>query len=157
MKRVLGLLLAILLLPSFGLAQAPPFVRNNSATTSINGANLTPGSAAVSVEGRLFTDDVARTSATATQPTVTNATSFTCAAANASRRMLTIQNNSAANIMISLTGATLTGIVPTSTNIGFVLTAGSSYTCPAQWCTSTAVTCYQTSGGSINTISVIEG
>lgn len=93
----------------------------------------------------------------ASQPSVDTATSTTCLAANRSRRMLTVQNNSAANIMISLTGATLSGIVPSSTNIGIVLSAGSSYTCPASYCTGTAITCYQTSGGTINTISVIEG
>lgn len=52
MKRVIGLLLAILLLPSLGIAQAPPFVRNSSLA-SINGADLTPGSASVSVKGVL--------------------------------------------------------------------------------------------------------
>jgi len=94
---------------------------------------------------------------TASNPTVATATSVTCLAANRSRRMLTIQNNSAADIMISLTGATLSGIVPTSTNIGLVLEPGASYTCPASYCTGTAITCYQTSGGDINTISIVEG
>lgn len=93
----------------------------------------------------------------ASNPTVATASSVTCLAANRSRRMLTVQNNSGADVMISLTGATLTGIVPTLTNIGIVLTSGSSYTCPASYCTGTAVTCYQTSGGDINTISLIEG
>ncbi len=71
--------------------------------------------------------------------------------------MLTVQNNSAANVMINLAGGTLTGIVPTSTNLGIVLTPGSSYTCPASYCTIAAITCYQTSGGNINTVSITEG
>lgn len=90
-------------------------------------------------------------------PSVADSTSVTCLAANRSRRMLTIQNNSAANIMISLTGATLSGIVPSGSNIGIVLSAGSSYTCPASYCTGTAITCYQTSGVAITSISLIEG
>jgi len=52
MKRVIGLILAILLLPSLGLAQAPPFIRNDSLA-SINGPNLGTGSAAVDVKGIL--------------------------------------------------------------------------------------------------------
>lgn len=94
---------------------------------------------------------------TATQPSVTTATSFTILAVNSARRTLTIQNNSAANILISLTGAALTGIVPTATNIGLVLTPGSSYTSPPNYITTSAITCYQTSGGTINTVSVVEG
>ena len=53
MKRVIGLLLAILLLPSLGIAQAPPYIRNDSLA-SINGPNLGVGSAAVDVKGQLF-------------------------------------------------------------------------------------------------------
>lgn len=53
MKRVIGLLLAILLLPSLGIAQAPPYIRNDSLA-SINGPNLGTGSASVDVKGQLF-------------------------------------------------------------------------------------------------------
>lgn len=103
-----------------------------------------------------YTDGVRRATFTHTQPSVITATSFTCAAANTARRMVTIQNNSAANIMINLNNGTLTGIVPTSTNLGIVLTPGSSYTTPANAAPTAAITCYQTSGGTINTISVTE-
>jgi hypothetical protein len=106
--------------------------------------------------GAQYIDGVRRSAFVHTQPTVTNITSFTCASANAARRSLTIQNNSAANIMINLNNGTLTGIVPTSTNLGIVLTAGSSYSTPPNAAPTAAVTCYQSSGGSINTISVIE-
>lgn len=92
-----------------------------------------------------------------TQPSVTNATSFTCVAANENRKFLRIQNNSAANILINLAGGTLTGIAPTSTNLGIVLAAGASYDTPAGLVPTTAVTCYQASGGTINTISILEG
>ena len=97
---------------------------------------------------------------TITTPTIATATSTTIAAARTFRNFLLIQNNSAANIAISFNGATLTGITPTSTNICYVLpsTAGSNVVrfdgtlIPAG-----AITAYQTSGSSINTVTVIEG
>lgn len=97
---------------------------------------------------------------TTTTPTIQTATSTQILAAKTFRNFLLIQNNSAANIAISFSGATLTGIAPTSTNFCYVLpsTAGSNVvkfdgTCvPAG-----AVTAYQTSGGAINTLVVIEG
>lgn len=91
-----------------------------------------------------------------TQPSVLTANSFTCLAANTLRKGLLIQNNSAANIMINLNGETLTGIVPTSTNKGIVIAANGTYVSPASNTPTAAVTCYQTSGGTINTISVVE-
>jgi hypothetical protein len=94
---------------------------------------------------------------TTTTPTVTDSTSFTLVAANASRKYLLIQNDSAANVLVSLSGATLTGIVPTSTNKGIVLVPGSSYENPAHYCSTAAITVYQTSGGPINTITAVEG
>lgn len=94
-----------------------------------------------------------------TTPTIANTTSVTVLSANASRKFLLIQNRSAANIMVSLSGATLTGIAPTSTNIGFVLESGGSYSHEfgTDSCPQGAVTVYQSSGGSINTIVVGEG
>jgi hypothetical protein len=71
-----------------------------------------------------------------------------------------IQNNSAANIAISLTGATLTGITPTSTNLCIVLssTAGANiFRSDPMFVPQGAVTAYQTSGGTINTVTVVEG
>lgn len=95
-----------------------------------------------------------------TTPTIATATSTTILAAKAHRKTLIIQNNSAANIMVSLSGATLTGIVPTATNIGYLLrsTAGSNeLRLTDQSLPSGAITAYQTSGGNLNTIVVIEG
>lgn len=94
-----------------------------------------------------------------TTPSVATATSVTVLSANPSRKFLLIQNNTAANIMISLSGATLTGIVPSATNIGFVLAAGADYTHEfgTDSCPQGAVTVYQTSGGTVRTIVVGEG
>jgi hypothetical protein len=97
---------------------------------------------------------------TTTTPTMATATSVTVAAAKPFRNFLLIQNNSAANIAISFSGATLTGIAATSTNLCYVLpsTAGSNVVrfdngfIPAG-----AITAYQTSGSPINTLVVIEG
>lgn len=95
-----------------------------------------------------------------TTPTVANATSVTLLAANKFRKFLRIQNASAANIAINLEGATLTGIVPTTTNKCIVLpsTAGSNvFTSNDGFVPCGAVTVYQTSGAGINTIVVVEG
>lgn len=94
---------------------------------------------------------------TETTPTIVTATSTTILAANTYRKWVRIQNNSAANIMFSLQGNTLTGIAPTSTNKGFVLAAGGVYESTAAFVPVGAITCYQTSGGSINTVTVAEG
>lgn len=88
-------------------------------------------------------------------PSVPNATSTTILAANSARRYLLIQNNSAANIAISLAGLALTGIVPTAAKPCIVLAAGASYESPAHFCPTGAITAYQTSGGAIETISVV--
>jgi len=90
-------------------------------------------------------------------PSITTSTSFTILAANTARKYLLIQNNSAANIMVSLEGGTLTGIVPTSTNVGIVLIPGASYENPGHFCPLNLITAYQTSGGTINTVVVLEG
>lgn len=107
--------------------------------------------------GYFYVDPVLRQTPVETTPTVTNATSFTLVAANTARRYLLIQNNSAANVMVSLSGQVLTGIVPTSTNKGIVLPPLATYESPSNYCTVSAITIYQTSGGNINTISVVEG
>ena len=107
--------------------------------------------------GYQYVDPIYRASVTATQPSINTATSTTLVASNTSRRYLEIQNNSAANIMISLTGATLTGIVPSGTNLGLVLTAGEKWRNPSHFCPTSAITVYQTSGGTITTVSVQEG
>jgi hypothetical protein len=98
--------------------------------------------------------------ATTTTPTIATATSTTLLAAKPFRNFLLIQNNSAANIAISFSGATLTGITPTATNFCYVLpsTAGSNVVrFDAGFVPAGAITAYQTSGSPINTVTVIEG
>lgn len=95
-----------------------------------------------------------------TTPTIETATSKTILAANPFRKLLIIQNNSAANIAIGLEGQTLTGIAATSTNKCYVLpsTAGSNVLRFVEgFVPGGIVTAYQTSGGTINTVTVIEG
>lgn len=97
---------------------------------------------------------------TTTTPTINTATSTTIVAAKPFRNFLMIQNNSAANIALNFEGAALTGIVPTSTNKCYVLpsTAGSNVVrFDAGFIPAGAITAYQTSGGAINTLVVIEG
>jgi len=153
---ILGLL--VLVTASTAIAQQPLFVRNDDSATVLNGVNGRTGSASVTDKGVVSTsaDTVRRATFTHTQPSVLTATSFTCLATNTLRRMATIQNNSGANILINLNAGVLTGIVPTATNLGIVLTPGSSYTTPPNAAPTVAITCYQTSGGTINTISVVE-
>lgn len=126
-----------------------------SATALLDGATGDPISSANPLPVTL---DAAPASAPVhTNPNVANATSVTLLAANADRRYLLVQNNSAANIALSLDGGVLTGIVPTVTNECIVLAPGASYESPSHCCPVGAITCYQTSGGQINTISVVEG
>lgn len=106
--------------------------------------------------GYQYVDPTVRKTFTHTQPTITTATSFTLLAANTARTYMLVQNNSAANIMINLNNGTLTGIVPTSTNLGIVLAPNQSYESPPNACPVAAITVYQTSGGNINTVSVVE-
>lgn len=90
-------------------------------------------------------------------PSITTATSFTLLAANSDRKYLLIQNNSSANVMISLSGKTLTDIAESATNIGEVLIPGASYENPPHYISTSLITIYQTSGATINTVVVIEG
>jgi len=95
-----------------------------------------------------------------TTPTINTASSTTVAAANGFRKCLIIQNNSAANIAIGLEGQALTGIAATATNKCYVLpsTAGSNVLRFTEgFIPAGAITAYQTSGSSINTLVVIEG
>lgn len=104
-----------------------------------------------------FAANTDRGTVVVTTPTMTTATSVTMVAAKPDRSTLLIQNDSAANICCSLTGAILAGIVPTSTNLCFVIPAGGCYQSPPNMATTDAVTCYQTSGGTINTVYVHQG
>jgi hypothetical protein len=94
-----------------------------------------------------------------TTPSIETATSKTILAANGFRKFLLIQNNSAADIAIGFEGQTLTGIAPTSTNKCFVLksTAGLNVVrFDGNFVPGGAITAYQTSGSTINTVTVIE-
>lgn len=95
-----------------------------------------------------------------TTPTINSASSTTILTANPDRKLLIIQNNSAANIMVGLNGETLTGIVPSATNKGYVLpsTAGANtLVLKDMSLPSGAITAYQTSGSALNTVVVIQG
>jgi hypothetical protein len=95
-----------------------------------------------------------------TTPTIQTATSTTVLAANPFRKLLIIQNASAAHIAIGLEGQTLTGIAPTSTNKCLNLTNndnGNRLIFANGFVPGGAITAYQTSGAPINTLVVIEG
>lgn len=106
--------------------------------------------------GQLYVDPIRRITFAHSNPSVTTATSTTIIAANTSRRYLLVQNNTAANICISLNAAVLTGIVPSNTNACIVLAAGATYESPQNACPTAAVTAYQTSGGTVTTITTVE-
>lgn len=106
--------------------------------------------------GALYNDGIRRGTFTHVNPSVNTATSTSLVASNTARRYLFVQNNSGANICISLDNATLTGIVPSNTNPCIVLTPGAAYESPPSACPTAAITGYQTSGGTITTITTIE-
>lgn len=98
--------------------------------------------------------------ATTTTPSIATATSTQILAANPFRKFLMIQNASAAHVGIGLDGQTLTGIAPTSTNICVNLTNndnGNRLIFTNGFVPNGAITAYQTSGGTINTVVVVEG
>lgn len=98
--------------------------------------------------------------ATTTTPTIATATSTQILAANPFRKFLMIQNASAAHVGIGLDGQTLTGIAPTSTNLCVNLTNsdnGNRLIFTNGFVPNGAITAYQTSGGTINTVVVVEG
>ncbi len=92
-----------------------------------------------------------------TCPSITTATSVAILAANPSRKYLYLENNSSVPIGISLKGVDPTGIVPTLTNEIIVLQPGQWYESPPNYCPTSAIKAYQTSGATINTLSVVEG
>lgn len=97
---------------------------------------------------------------TTTTPTIATATSTTVLAANPFRKLLIIQNASAAHIGIGLEGQTLTGIAPTATNKCLNLTNndnGNRLIFTNGFVPGGPITIYQTSGSSINTVIIVEG
>lgn len=133
------------------LAGAMPAAQESGATTgryAVGKRDLTGNMLVRTAQGITFTT---------TTPSITTATSFTTLAANNNRVFYRIQNNSSANICCSENNATLTGIVPTATNICEVLTPGSSIQSPPNATPVAAITCYQTSGVTLNNVVVVEG
>lgn len=95
-----------------------------------------------------------------TTPTIPSGASTQVLAANPFRKLLIIQNASAAHIGVGLNGQTLTGIAPTSTNICLNLTNndnGNRLIFAEGFVPAGPITVYQTSGAPINTVVVIEG
>lgn len=159
MSKIFKIILLALLLPSLAFAQNegdPVNLGTGASKVFCAGADGNWRFPSCSTSGGLTADTVVRGTFTHTQPTITTANSFACLAANTSRRGFLVENNSAANIMINVNNGTLTGIVPTSTNLGIVLTPGSSYHTPPNASPTAIVRCYQTSGGDINTVSFVE-
>lgn len=98
--------------------------------------------------------------ATTTTPTIQTATSTQVLAANPFRKLLIIQNASAAHVGIGLNGQTLTGIAPSATNVCLNLTNndnGNRLIFAEGFVPSGPITVYQASGAAINTVVVIEG
>ena len=97
---------------------------------------------------------------TTTTPTIATATSTTVLAANPFRKFLLIQNHSGAAIGVGLEGQTLTGINPSATNKCFNLdntNNANRLIFLDGFIPGGPITVYQTSGASINTVTVIEG
>lgn len=95
-----------------------------------------------------------------TTPTLATATSVQVLAANPFRKLLIIQNASAAHVGVGLNGQTLTGIAPSATNICLNLTNndnGNRLIFNEGFVPTGPITIYQNSGASINTVVVIEG
>jgi len=103
-----------------------------------------------------YVDPVRRNAWSQTNPSIANASSVTLLASNAARRFLAIQNNSAANICVSLVSGTFTGIVPSNTNPCIVIAAGATFSTPPNSAPTSTITVYQTSGGAITSVSVVE-
>jgi hypothetical protein len=95
-----------------------------------------------------------------TTPTIATATSTQILAANPFRKLLIIENASAATVGIGLDGQTLTGINPSATNICLNLTSntnGNRLFFANGFVPNGPITAYQTSGAPINTLVVVEG
>jgi hypothetical protein len=95
-----------------------------------------------------------------TTPTIQTATSTQVLPANPFRKLLIIQNASAAHIGVGLNGQTLTGIAPSATNICMTLTQtdnANRFVFSDGFVPTGPITVYQASGAPINTVVVIEG
>lgn len=111
----------------------------------------------LSLERPVFAQQTLRGAVLATSPSIPTATSFQVLGFKLDRATMFIQNNSAAPICCSVTGATLSAIAPSAINLCFVIAVGGTYIPPTNLITTSAVTCYQTSGLTINTVYVHEG
>lgn len=98
--------------------------------------------------------------ATTTTPTIQTATSTQVLAANPFRKLLIIQNASAAHVAVGFNGQTLTGIAPSATNVCFNLTNndnGNRLIFANGFVPTGPITIYQASGAPINTVVIVEG
>jgi len=98
--------------------------------------------------------------ATTSTPTIQTATSTQVLAANPFRKLLIIQNASAAHIGIGFNGQTLTGIAPSATNTCLNLTNndnGNRLMIANGFVPTGPITVYQASGAAINTVVIVEG
>lgn len=127
---------------------------DNVNIAQINGTTVTSGNSTITAGTQSVSLLPQNSTITEACPTIANITSVTLLAANANRKYLLIQNNSGANIVISLTGIVLTGITDTASNTVLILLPGASYENPPNFCTASAITVWQASGGSINTVYV---
>jgi hypothetical protein len=90
---------------------------------------------------------------TPTNPTVANATSTQILAAG-NYKFIEIQNQTPFHIVISLSGATITGLTGSASNSIIDIPPGLEWHTPPNWSPSGAITCYQASGASTNQIHV---
>lgn len=88
-------------------------------------------------------------------PTVATATSVTLVAANPVRKFLFIQNRTAADIAVNLSGTAITSLTPSALNPIIILPTNTSFQFDGNFVPTSAITVYQTSGGSVNTIIVV--
>lgn len=132
---------------------APAIGRVNEAYTDLASGDGKANYIGLMKSGALIVNTSYKATVAYTNPSVANTTSVTVLAANANRKGYRVQNNSAANICCSEAGATLTNITGTSCN---VLVPGASLDSKPNAVSQSAITCYQSSGGAITTITVAE-
>lgn len=144
-----------LLLPAGASYETPAHYCPTGAITAYQ-ASGAPTNGLTVVEGSSTLESEGGVPATTT-PMVASATSTPILAANGARRYLLVQNGTAGAAMISLSGAILSGVVPTATNAGIALPPGGSYESSPGFVPIGAVTAYQASGAATNAIVVVEG
>lgn len=92
-----------------------------------------------------------------TIPNVPDSASTTILAANPYRRYLSITNIGSNTFAISLDGATITSVTPSTANPVVPFGSGAQYANYFEFVPTGAITAYQTSGGALEELLVIEG